>query len=454
MSALAALALAVPAAFAQNANTQFLFNVPLGSQGGEVRVRGDYAYVAQGSAGISVVKIAGPGSPAAVGTIRPYGTSPNVCITDLEISGDVLHAGNLLGNNGPTPFTGLFMFDLAADPVNPPVVGDISWGVFAGSYMGASARGIDVEVAAGRTYVYIASAITSTVAVFDVTNPAQPEFKDELYSLTPQGAYYGAALDVSVSHGKCVTTLGTGGFCVHDVSDIASSHIDFQNQVIVSATSLLNHTRLTGTNTRRADFSADGKWLVTTDASPAVGCRTWNTDTIVAPNVPLAWTSQFSTGNSLVSNVHVDGRWVYVAHHLDGCRILHLSPAGALSAVGRYDTTPTLGGTGTGGVTGVCLAGEKVLLSDRTQGLFAVDFIDSLTIRKAEWKQSTKTLTVQTTSTAAPFVELEVAGYGAMTWNQSTSRYTLVLPGVQTKPSSVTVVSDIGAARSSSVQRR
>jgi hypothetical protein len=83
-----------------------------------------------------------------------------------------------------------------------------------------------------------------------------------------------------------------------------------------------------------------------------------------------------------------------------------------------------------------------------------VDFKDTISVPLAEWKQSTRTLTVQCTSTAAPAVGLSVNGYGPMNWNVNTGRYELVLGQVNSNPLSVTVLSDIGGQQVSPVRRR
>lgn len=454
-AALAALALAgAQPATAQNRNTVPLYNLALGSGMAEIATAGDYAYVARGSAGIDVVKIRGIGAPSLAGNIRPYPGQANIDIDDVEVRGTILYAGNDVPNGGPTPHTGLFMYDLGTSAVAPALAGTITWGAFPAAHFGGSTHNFCVDVAAGRTYAYIASAITNAIEVFDVTIPSAPEFKDSLrpppdnYGLTP-----GTVHDVAVRNGKCVSTWMSGGFAVHDVSNIAASHIDFQNEVFVSATSLLNYTRYASAETWHAAFSADGDWLITTDGRPWIGCRTWDLRTITAPNVPLVHASQFSTA-ATPHNLAVDGKYVYVSSFLDGLRILELLPGGLFRDAGNYDTTPTLSGAGTSaGVWGVCVAGDQILLSDIHTGLHAVDFRDTIVVTKAEWKNSNRTLTIEATSTAAPSVSIGVAGFGTMTWSQSAGKYRLVQSGVN-RPASITVISDIGGTASSAVRKR
>lgn len=455
-ASLANLALGVPLLSAQNLNTAPLFNVASGAGTTEVCTFGDYAYQARGSAGVSVVRISGVGSPAYVASIQPYLGLGNTDIQDVEAVGNILYVGNEVPNNSATPHTGLFMYDLAANPVNPPLLGTITWGAGPGFHLGASLHNFCINVSAGRTYAYIASAISNAVEVFDVTNPALPEYKDALRP--PAGIYgliWGSVHDVTVRNGVCVSTWLDGGFAIHDVSNIAASHIDFQLEELVSATSLLNHTKYPNANTYHATISEDGQWLVTTDGRSYIGCRTWNLGSITSPTVALTQTSQFtSPTGTVIHSAVIQGKYVYVSNFMDGCRILELTPAGQLREVGRYDTTPAASGTGYNGVWSVCIAGEKVLLSDTTQGLFAVDFRDTITVTTADWKRATGTLTIESTSTASPSVGLDVAGYGAMIWNANLGKYRLVVSGVNSKPGSITVTSDIGGLQNSSVRRR
>lgn len=455
-SVMATLAVGAPLLSAQNRNTVPLFNVASGAGTTEVCASGDYAYQARGSAGVSVVRISGAGAPAYVGSIQPYQGVGNTDIQDVEAVGNILYVGNEVPNNSATPHTGLFMYDLAADPVNPPLVGTITWGAGPGYYLGASLHNFCIDVSGGRTYAYVASAISNAVEVFDVTNPALPEYKDALRP--PAGIYgliWGSVHDVTVRNGVCVSTWLDGGFAIHDVSNIAASHIDFQLDELVSATSLLNHTKYANANTYHAAISENGQWLVTTDGRSTIGCRTWNLASITAPNVPLVHTAQFtSPTGTVLHSAQIKGKYVYTSNFMDGCRILELTPAGSLREVGRYDTTPTTGGLGYSGIWSVFVAGERILLSDTTQGLFAVDFRDSISVTLAEWKRSTGTLTIESNSTAAPSVGLEVAGFGTMTWNANLGKYRLVVAGVNANPGSITVNSDIGGSQTSSVRRR
>ncbi len=440
---------------AQNRNTVPLFTVPLGAEVTELCASGDYAYVARGSAGVAVVKISGPGSPAQVGTIRPYPGSANICISDVQVLGNILYIGNEVPNGSPTPHTGLFMFDLSTDPINPPPVGTISWGEFAMSYVGASAHAICVNQAAGRTYAYIASSISNVAEVFDVTNPAAPEFKADLMPQLSSGIVPGTVHDVAVKNGKSVTTYATGGFTIHDVSDIANSGINWQTETLVNTTVRLNTTKYTNALTYHAAFSDDGNTVITVDGRYYNGCRTWNLASITTPNVPLVHTALYTSATTaFMHNIHVDGKYIYLSNFMDGCRILELQPTGDLTDMGRYDTTPTTAGTSSQGVWGVFVAGDKVLLGDTMLGLVAIDFRDTIVIPQADWKQSTRTLTVQCSSTAAPSVDLSIAGFGPMTWNSNTGKYQLVLSGVNSNPNNITVTSSIGGSQTSTVRRR
>jgi hypothetical protein len=454
--ALGLLCTAVLPATGQNRNTVPLFNVNPGAGCTEVTASGDYAYVARGSAGIEVVQIAGAGAPLRVGTIRPYLGQGNICITDVQVVGNTLYASNDVPNGGPVPHSGFFIFDLATSPVAPAMSGTITWGAGPLYHLAGSVHNFCVDVVAGRSYAYMASAISNEVVVFDVTNPAVPEFKDQLRTPPASpGFSRGSVHDVAVKSGKCVSTWANGGFVIHDVSNIAGSYLDMQAMQFVSAVTLINYTTYPNALVYHAAFSADGNTLLTVDGRYYNGCRSWDLSSITTPMVPLVQTGSFTSGTTaFMHNIHVDGKYVYLSNFMDGCRIVELQPGGQLREMGRYDTTPTVGGSGSNGVWGVFVAGQKVLLGDTALGLVAVDFKDTISIPLAEWKQSTRTLTVQCTSTAAPAVGLSVNGYGPMNWNMNSGRYELVLGQVNSNPLSVTVLSDIGGQQVAPVRRR
>lgn len=453
--ACAALTLTPLTVDAQNRNTVLNYNIPLGPEVAEVTARGDYAYVARGSAGVEVVKISGTGAPARVGTIRPYHGLANIDIDDIEVRGNILYLGNDVPNGSPTPHTGLFMYDLGADPVNPPLSGTITWGAGIGYHLGASVHNFCTDESAGRTYVYIASAISNCIEVFDVTNPALPEFKDEFYPPLNQGIVPGEVHDVAVKNGVCVSTWSGGGFAIHDVSNIASSYVDLQAEEIVSAVTLLNYTKYANAMTWHAAFSEDGNHLITTDGRAYIGTRVWDLRTITAPNVPLVHTAQYTSGTgSLVHNVAVSGKYIYLSHFYDGLRVLELLPNGTLRDMAQYDTRPAQSGSGGTGAWGVCVAGGQVLVSDSSNGLYSIDFRDTIAVTFAEWRKGSKTLTIEATSTAAPAVALSAAGFGTLTWNANTGKYRLVVTGVQAWPSTVTLSSDIGGSQTAAVRKR
>jgi hypothetical protein len=72
----------------------------------------------------------------------------------------------------------------------------------------------------------------------------------------------------------------------------------------------------------------------------------------------------------------------------------------------------------------------------------------------AEWRKGNKTLTIEATSTAAPAVALSAAGFGTLTWNANTGKYRLVVTGVQSWPSTITLSSNIGGLQTAAVRKR
>ncbi len=218
--ALAATLLSAPA---QTLNVQQLSRTALGADVREVAISGNYAFVAQATSGIKIVDVTNAAAPVIVGTIVPNGGLPNIDIRDVEIKNGILYASNSVPNGSPTPHTGVFMYNIS-NPLSPALAGTITWGAGGGYHFAGSVDNLCVDEAAGLTYVYCASEITSCVEVFDVTNPAVPVYKDTINPpRNSSGFLKGHAHDVTVRNGICASAWWDGGLALHNVSNIASS---------------------------------------------------------------------------------------------------------------------------------------------------------------------------------------------------------------------------------------
>ena len=417
-------------------NTRLISNLPLGGGNGEVWAEGNHTYVARGSAGLAIIDTSNPAAPVLRSTILPFA---HARISDVQVIGNIAYLANEITNGSPTPWVGMFIYDVS-NPLAPVELSRLEWGVGGGYHLGCDAHSVTVEVTPTATNAYLSSGITGDVTIFDVSNPAIPVYLSEIPS--PVWAYNSQAHDVVVKNGRSYISWLGGGFTVHDVSN-------------PTAPVLLAHKPTTSVNGEffyHLALSTDGLSLLTTgeSSSGADAVKIWNISNLAS----ITQSGSFaSPGGAVPHQIVVLGNYAYVAWLTDGLRILDISNPAAPVSVGWYDPDTFTGTSFVGGFS-VFATASNVYLSHTSGGLYTLDFVDTITITKAEWKQSTKVLTVEATSTAAPDVTLTVAGFGTMTYNISLGRYVLVQGGVNTRPYTVAVTSSIGGSASSSVRKR
>lgn len=417
-------------------NTRLVSNLPLGGGNGEVWAEGNYTYVARGSAGLAIIDTSNPAAPVLRNTILPFAHAE---ISDVQVVNGIAYIANEVPNGTPEPWVGMFIYDVS-NPLAPVELGRLEWGVGGGYHLGCDAHSITIEVTPTSTNAYLSSGITGDLALFDVANPAVPVYLSEITS--PVWAYYSQAHEAVVRDGRCYTSWLGGGFTVHDVSN-------------PTAPVLLAHQPTTGVNTEffyHLALSTDGQSLLTTgeNASGPDAVKVWNISNL--GSISLAG-SFSSPGGAVPHQIAVLGNYAYVAWLTDGLRVLDISNPAAPVSVGWYDPEAGSGSAFVGGYS-VFPTATSIHLSHTSGGLNTLDFVDTITITKAEWRQGTKVLTVEATSTAAPGVTLTVTGFGTMTYNISLGRYVLTQGGVNTRPHNVTVTSSIGGSASASVRKR
>lgn len=428
-----ALGLAAPAS--AQLNTRLVSNLPLGAGTGEVWAEGNYAYVARGYGGLAIIDMSNPAAPVQRSTILPFA---HAHISDVQVINGIAYIANELTNNSPQPWVGMFIYDVS-NPLAPVELSRLEWGAGGGYHLGCDAHSVTVdEPAPGVRVAYLSSGITGDLALFDVSNPALPVYLSEIFS--PVFAFYSQAHDCVVRNGRVYTSWLGGGFTVHDITDpalpVQLAHVPNANVNQIF--------------TYHMALSSDGLSLVTTENTTGTdSVKVWNLSNLGAITLSGSFVSP---GGATPHQVSVLGKYAYVAYLTDGLRILDLSNPAAPLSIGQYDPEPGSGGAFTGGY-GVFPTANNIYLSHTSGGLYTIDFVDTITITKAEWRRRTSTLIVEATSTAAPSVALAVTGRGAMTYNVSLNKYTFTQTGVTANPGTVTVTSDIGGTRSSSVRR-
>ena len=147
------------------------------------------------------------------------------------------------------------------------------------------------------------------------------------------------------------------------------------------------------------------------------------------------------------------GDYAYLSCFEGGLRIVNIANRTVPMAAGGYDTRPASAGTNVIGAWGVFASANNIYVSDSVTGLYVIDHIDTIVVTRADWTNRTRTLVIEATSTGAPGVVLTVAGYGGMAYSPGVGRYTLTVTGVNPKPPSVTVTSDLGATASRNVRK-
>lgn len=431
----AAWSLSLASSASAQLNTRLLSNLPLGADNGEVWAEGNIAYVARGSGGLAIIDVSNPAAPVLRNTILPFA---HAHISDVQVVNGIAYMANGVPNGSPTPWVGLFIYDVR-NPLAPVELGRLEWGAGGGYHLGCDAHSVTIEVKPTATNAYLSSGITGDLAIFDVSNPAVPVYLSEI--LSPISSYNSQAHDAVVRNGRCYTSWLGGGFTVHDVSN-------------PTVPVLLAHQPTTGVNSEffyHLALSSDGLSLLTTgeNASAPDALKVWNISNLGA----ISLTGSFaSPGGAVPHQVSVVGKYAYVAWLTDGLRVLDISNPAAPRSVGWYDPEPGSGGAFVGGYSVFATSGN-IYLSHTSGGLYTIDFVDTITITKAEWHRRSGTLIIEATSTAAPSTALNVTGRGAMTYSVGLNKYTFTQTGVTSNPGNVTVTSDIGGTRSASVQR-
>lgn len=170
--------------------------VPIPGFANNVKVNGNFAYVAAGSAGLQVVDVTDRTAPHIVASLATPGNA-----NDLRVAGNKVYlaAGS----------AGLLIIDVS-NPLSPTLLGtlatpDTAW-----------------DVAVAGNLVFIAAG-SSGLRIGSVSDPTHPAFISST-SATPSCAL-GVAKGVAVSGNFALVAAGSGGLQVVDVSDPANPQI-------------------------------------------------------------------------------------------------------------------------------------------------------------------------------------------------------------------------------------
>ena len=310
-----------------------------------------YAYVAswRNNAGVQIIDVTNPDAPVLAATYAPTGTSDNM--QGVQVSNGIGYFASDTGG-------GVHIVDLS-NPATPQLITRIlpsQQGRFSDSVH-------DITLDATGQHLYIPGyPHDNTIEVWNVSDPQNP---------TLVRTFNGSdALvhDVTV-RGNRLFAAGWNG--TSDIFDI--TNIDTQVPQLLGSFA-------SGVKTQDASFSSDGKFVfcpheITNPGGVAVfDISNPSSPTLVADlHEKLLGIQATSPSTSKVM-----GNYLFVAWYQAGVVIFDVSDPRNPILVGNYDTWPgsSTGGTGGGnGDWGVWpfLGMDKILVSDRTTGLYVLD---------------------------------------------------------------------------------
>lgn len=318
----------------------------------DVFVAGNYAYVADGAAGLRIVDISNPASPNLVGTYDSPGTAYGVFV-----SGNYAY---LADSNS------VRIVDIST-PATPNAVGNFA--------TTNSCKGVYVS----GNYVYAADGTTG-VWIYDISNPASPVYKS-VYNSS------GTAKNVTVLNNTAYIADYTGGLKIVDVTtptsptllgsytddtphyiDISVSGnyaymVDVDSELKIFDISTPATPSLTGSYLDRPsaialDYSGihlSGNYAY---VSSNIGFNIFNISVPASPSL-------ITTHNGNIQNSYISGNYGYLAIGGSGLQILDLSNPQGPSLTGSEDTS--------GNTYDIFTSGNYAYVADGTAGLQIID---------------------------------------------------------------------------------
>jgi hypothetical protein len=322
----------------------------------DVVAEGNFAYVASwhNTSGVWIFDISNPDSPKFVTTYAPTGLSTNM--QGIQVLHGIRYFAADTGNGG------VHIVDLS-NPASPTLITRIlpkqdgRWGNTVH----------DLTIDAAGQHLYIPGYPTdNSIFVYDVSNPAQPSL------LKVFNGSDALVHDVTVS-GNRLFAAGWNG--TSDLFDITNPQVP-----------VLLGTFTSGVHTQDVSFSTDGKFVFCPhERAPNGDVVIFDISNPAAPvqvndlQEPLLGLQATSPSTSKLMRDPANNRdFLYVAWYQSGPAVFDVSDPANAVLVGNYDTWPgfSFGGTGGGdGDWGVWpfQGTDKVLVSDRTTGLYVLD---------------------------------------------------------------------------------
>lgn len=317
----------------------------------DVVADGNFAYVSswQGTSGVYIFDISNPDEPVFVTHWAPSGTSNMQGI-------EVLNGIGYFGSDGGS---GLYIVDLS-NPAAPKVLSHIT------SAQGGYSQVHDLTLD-GNGHMFIPNyRVNDDVQVWDVSNPSAPKLMTTLTGTDSVTVH-----DVTVQ-GNRLYMAGWGSTTtpgIVDIWDISS---------LPAATRLGSFP--SGLHTQDISATADGRYVacpreLSSNGDVGIFDVTDPTNVVrVATITEPAW-GIFATSPSTSKIV---GNLLYVAWYQAGLLVFDITDPTNPIMVGSYDTWPGISTGGTGGGNGdwgvwPFQGQDRVLISDRTTGLYVLD---------------------------------------------------------------------------------
>jgi hypothetical protein len=302
-----------------------------------------FAYVGVGGddPGMAVFDVTDPGNPLHLDT---YGTTE---FGDVEV-----HDG--IGYFSSRDST--HIVDLRIDPVAPPLLKSVD-----GSHE------FNVDNAATGRYLYLDD-FASHVRVYDVTTPRAPASVVLKTTIVTKGGHSVFARD-----GRAyVANLYSEEIAIYDVTDI-------QNGVV----SLLTEFETGGGATHGSWPTAGGEYLYVAHEGLGMDLRVFDLsgnriDLDEVVEIESGRVFNMDLGAGFVGNVHnlfIMGELLFTSWTEAGMALFDIANPRAPVLIGTFDTEATNSGANFNGAFGVYpgLGLDRVLISDRTTGLWIVD---------------------------------------------------------------------------------
>ena len=305
---------------------------------GDIWAEGPIIYVAgRASGSVYVVDASDPDLPVQIHEITGL-----VYPQDVKVQDGILYATNEAQIIGQTPVVGCWIFDVS-DPTNALYLGQVD------------SPGLEAchNAYVDGDHLYLASDVTGQVHIVDVSNPAAPV---DVARIPPQS---GSIHDMVTIDGVCYAAFLSGGFAVADVSvpsvPGATTYHDYPNSL-----------------THNIWPTEDGRYVLTTDENTGGHVKIWDIRDL--GNIQEVATYSANPVNT-VHNVHVRGRYAYVAAYKDGLHIVDISDPTSPVLAGSFDTYSGADGPGFNGAWGVYpFHPPWVYVSDISSGLFVFRF--------------------------------------------------------------------------------